>query len=367
MSPSRSIVNEKVLMRGSHVIAESAIRAGCRFYAGYPITPQNEFTEYMASAMAGLEDGTFIQAESEIAAINMVIGASMAGARAMTSSSSPGISLKQEGISFLAAQELPAVIVNTMRGGPGMGNIAPSQGDYFQATRGGGHGDYRTIVLAPGGGQELADLTGRAFDYADRYRTPVVILADGMMGQMMEPVVLHKAADPAELPPKPWKLSGAAGRPSRYIRSLLLDIAQEEERNWKLARKYDNITREIPRAESYLTEDAHLVVVACGTAARIAKGAIKRVREIGLKVGLFRPITLWPYPKRALCELSRSVREYLVFEMNTGQMVEDVKLSLEGRGNVHFYGRPGGSVATPDEVAKVVNSLYHRQRLEEES
>ncbi len=366
MWPSRFIVNEKVLMRGSHVIAESAIRAGCRFYAGYPITPQNEFTEYMAGAMAKLDGGTFIQAESEIAAINMVIGASMAGARAMTSSSSPGVSLKQEGISFLASQELPAVIVNTMRGGPGMGNIAPSQGDYFQATRGGGHGDYRTIVLAPGGGQELADLTTKAFDYADQYRTPVVILADGMMGQMMEPVVLHRPVELSELPPKPWKLDGAAGRPSHFIRSLLLNVSQEEELNWKLARKYDNISREIPRAESYLTDDARFVVVAYGTAARIAKGAIKRVREIGLKVGLFRPITLWPYPKRVLFEMSRFAREFLVFEMNTGQMVEDVKLSLEGRGNVHFYGRPGGSIATPDEVAKVINSLYHRQHLEEE-
>jgi len=353
-------------MRGSHVIAEAATRAGCRFYAGYPITPQNELTEYMAGAMSRLEDGTFIQAESELAAINMVIGASMAGARAMTSSSSPGISLKQEGISYLAAQELPAVIVNTMRGGPGLGNIAPSQGDYFQATRGGGHGDYRTIVLAPASGQELADLTRKAFEYADDYRTPVIILGDGMMGQMMEPVEMEEPIDLRKLPPKPWILDGAAKRPSRLIRSLLLDTSVEEEHNWKLFRKYESITREISRAETYQTADAHLVVVAYGTASRIAKGAIKKVREMGLKVGLFRPITLWPFPKGALLEWSRRVRDFLVFEMSTGQMVEDVKLALEGRSNVHFYGRPGGIVSTPDEIAKEINSLYHRQHLEED-
>ncbi len=348
------------------MIAEAATRAGCRFYAGYPITPQNELTEYMAGAMSRLEDGTFIQAESELAAINMVIGASMAGARAMTSSSSPGISLKQEGISYLAAQELPAVIVNTMRGGPGLGNIAPSQGDYFQATRGGGHGDYRTIVLAPASGQELADLTRKAFEYADDYRTPVIILGDGMMGQMMEPVEMEEPIDLRKLPPKPWILDGAAKRPSRLIRSLLLDTSVEEEHNWKLFRKYESITREISRAETYQTADAHLVVVAYGTASRIAKGAIKKVREMGLKVGLFRPITLWPFPKGALLEWSRRVRDFLVFEMSTGQMVEDVKLALEGRSNVHFYGRPGGIVSTPDEIAKEINSLYHRQHLEED-
>ncbi len=359
-------MSKKVLMRGSHIIGEAAVRAGCRFYAGYPITPQNELTEYMAGAMARLEDGTFIQAESELAAINMVLGASMAGARAMTSSSGPGISLKQEGISFLAAQELPAVIVNTMRGGPGLGNIAPSQGDYFQATRGGGHGDYRTIVLAPASGQELTDLTRKAFEYADRYQTPVLILGDGMMGQMMEPVEFPDSIDLRELPPKPWILDGAKGRPSRVIRSLLLDPSMEEEHNWKLARKYENIKREISRAETYLTADALLVVIAYGTAARIAKGAIKRVREMGLNVGLLRPITLWPFPNRVLVEMSRLVKNFLVFEMNTGQMVEDVKLALEGRSNVHFYGRPGGIVSTPDEIAKVINSLYYRQHLEED-
>lgn len=358
-------MSEKVLMRGTQVIGEAAIRAGCRFYAGYPITPQNELTEYMARSMNAIADGTFIQAESELAAVNMVIGAAMAGARAMTSSSSPGISLKQEGISFLAAQELPAVIVNTMRGGPGLGNIAPSQGDYFQATRGGGHGDYRTIVLAPDSGQELADLTRTAFTYADKYRSPVLILADGMMGQMMEPVLFPEPIDVHTLPQKPWALDGAKGRQSRIILSLLLNPAKQEELNWKLARKYDTITREIPEAEKYMTDDAHFAVIAYGTAARIAKGAVKRVREMGLKVGLFRPITLWPYPTKALRDLSRHIKDFLVFEMNMGQMVEDVKLSLEGRSNVHFYGRPGGTISTPDEIAKIVNTLYHRQNLEE--
>lgn len=311
--------------------------------------------------------GTFIQAESEIAAINMVIGAAMAGARAMTSSSSPGISLKQEGMSFLAAQELPAVIVNSMRGGPGLGNIAPSQGDYFQATRGGGHGDYRTIVLAPDSGQELADLTRTAFEYADTYRSPVLILADGMMGQMMEPVIFPEPIDVASLPPKPWSLRGAAGRPSKIILSLLLNPAKQEELNWKLDRKYEIIARKIPKAERYMTDDAHLAVIAYGTAARIAKGAVRRVREMGLKVGLFRPITLWPYPSRDLREMSRHIKNFLVFEMNTGQMVEDVKLSLEGRSDVSFYGRPGGTISTPDEIAKIINTIYHRQHLEEDS
>ncbi len=354
-------MTEKRLMRGSHVIGEAAVRAGCRFYAGYPITPQNELTEFMSGAMSSLEDGTFIQAESELAAINMVLGASMAGARAMTSSSSPGISLKQEGISYMAGQELPAVIVNTMRGGPGLGNIAPSQGDYFQATRGGGHSDYRIIVLAPASGPELAKLTRKAFEYADRYRTPVMILGDGMMGQMMEPVEFPEFIDPGTLPPKSWILDGAKKRPSRLIKSLLLDTSMEEEHNWKLTRKYEFIGRDIVSAETFLTADASLVVIAYGTAARIAKGAIKKVREIGLKVGLLRPITLWPFPKRAVIELNKSVRNFLVFEMSTGQMVEDVKLSLEGRGNVNFYGRPGGIISTPDEIAKVIEKLYHRQ------
>jgi 2-oxoglutarate ferredoxin oxidoreductase subunit alpha len=359
-------VSEKILMHGSHVIAEAAVRAGCRFYFGYPITPQNELTEYMANALASLPDGVFIQSESELAAINMVIGVAMAGKRAMTSSSGPGISLKQEGISFLSAQELPAVIVNTMRGGPGLGNIAPAQGDYLQATRGGGHGDYRTIVLAPGSGQEMADFTRVAFDYADRYRIPVIILVDGMMGQMMEPVEFPDPIDPKSLPPKPWVLDGARGRPSRFIRSLILDTSAMEEHNWKLFRKYEMIEKEITQVELSLTDDARLVVIAYGTASRIAKGAIKRVRDMGLKVGLVRPKTLWPFPKRNLVEMSRVVTDFLVFEMSTGQMLEDVRLSLEGRRRIHFYGRPGGIISTPDEIAKVISNIYFKEGLEKE-
>lgn len=350
-------------MRGNHIIGEAAVRAGCRYYFGYPITPQNELAEYMAERLSKTEGGVFIQAESEVAAINMVIGASMAGGRAMTSSSSPGISLKQEGISFLSALELPAVIVNMTRGGPGLGNIAPAQSDYFQATRGGGHGDYRNIVLAPASGQELSKLTSEAFDLADRYRTPVIVLGDGMLGQMMEPVEFEAEIPVKKLPPKDWALTGAKGRPSRIIRSLLLDPVEEEELNWKLMRKYEKIAKEETRWESFCLDDARMVVVAFGTAARIAKGAIKRVREQGLKVGLIRPISLWPFPSKAIKEISKRVRHFFVFEMNMGQMVEDVKLALEGGGDVYFYGRPGGIILAPMELSRVITNQYYRKRL----
>ena len=350
----------KVLMRGTHVLGEAAIRAGCRAYFGYPITPQNELPEYMASAFDKLDKAIFVQAESEIAAINMVIGASVAGARVMTSSSSPGISLKQEGISYLAGMELPAVVINMMRGGPGLGNIAPAQGDYFQATKGGGHGDYRIIVLAPAYGQEIADMTREAFDLADRYRTPVMILGDGMMGQMMEPVIFPEPIEPASLPKKDWVLDGCKGRPSRIIHSLWLDPPLEEELNWRLARKYEMISSEISDQEMYLVDDAEMVVTAYGTAARIAKGGVGRAREMGLKVGLFRPKTLWPFPSRTLAALSRNLEKILVFEMSTGQMVEDVRLAVEGRCDVSFYGRPGGVVSTPEEIARVISSTYHQ-------
>ena len=353
----------KVLMRGNHVLAEAAVRAGCRFYFGYPITPQNEVPEYMSERLSKLEGGVFIQAESEIASIHMVIGASMAGGRAMTSSSSPGISLKQEGISFLSALELPAVIVNMTRGGPGLGNIAPAQSDYFQATRGGGHGDYRNIVLGPNSGQELADLTFEAFNLADKYRIPVIILGDGMLGQMMEPVELPEEVPIKQLPNKDWTLTGAQGRPSRFIRSLILDPIKEEEHNWKLMRKYERITKEEVRWETFLAEDAKMMVVAFGIAARIAKGAIKRIREQGLKVGLIRPISLWPFPNKVIKELTKRVRHFFVFEMNMGQMVEDVRLALEGSAEVHFYGRPGGIVPTPLEISRVISSKYRQKRL----
>lgn len=351
-------------MRGSHVIGEAAIVAGCRFYAGYPITPQNEVPEYVSGRFAKMEDATFIQAESELAAINMVMGASMAGARAMTSSSSPGISLKQEGISYIAGMELPAVIVNVMRGGPGLGNIAPGQQDYFQATRAGGHGGYRTIVLAPHSGQELVTLTMKAFDLADLYRMPVVLLGDGLMGQMMEPVVFPDPIDPATLPHKDWRLDGAKGRESRLIASLRLDPVKMEQHDWKLARKYAAICERETQHESYLLDDAVLAVVAFGTAARIAKGAVDRLREAGLKAGLFRPISLWPFPEKELRALTGRIKHVLVFEMNAGQMVEDVKMSVGEQATVHFYGRPGGIISTPREIAGAVTRLIYRYGLD---
>ena len=351
-------MSDKVLIAGNWAIGEAAIRAGCRFYAGYPITPQNELTEYMAENMRRAQGGTFIQAESEIAAVNMVLGASAAGARAMTSSSSPGISLKQEGISALAADELPAVIVNMMRGGPGLGNILPSQGDYFQATRGGGHGDYRTIVLAPASVQELADLTMDAFDLADKYRNPVMILGDGMTGQMMEPVVFGKPR-PRRYNEK-YVLKGAGEGKSKFVRALILDALRMEEHNWKLVRKYRVVEQNEVRFETYKTGNAHLIIIAYGIAARIAKGAINRLRDSGMKVGLIRPITLWPFPAQIIRDTAERIDRFLVFEMSTGQMIDDVKLALEGKGHVSFYGRPGGVVPTPAELAKAIVQEYRR-------
>jgi 2-oxoglutarate ferredoxin oxidoreductase subunit alpha len=352
----------KVLMNGNSTIGEAAIRAGCQCYFGYPITPQNELTEYMATHLSRRKGCSFIQAESEIAAINMVYGASLAGARAMTSSSSPGISLKQEGVSYLAACELPAVIVNMSRGGPGLGSIAASQSDYFQATRGGGHGDYRTIVLAPSSGQELADLTHSAFDLADKYLIPVIILGDAMLGQMMEPVEFkHEAPD--KLPVRSNALRGAKGRPSRIIKTFTSKPAELEEINWSLFRRYQLIKKDETDCETFMVDDAELIVVAFGIAARIAKGAIKNVRANGLRVGMLRPITLWPFPSEKAKELTRKARQFLVFEMNMGQMLEDVQLALEGKREVSFYGRPGGVIPTPSEVSRVVSRLYYQKGL----
>jgi 2-oxoglutarate ferredoxin oxidoreductase subunit alpha len=349
-------------MTGNAAIGEAAIRAGCRCYFGYPITPQNELTEYMAANLSRRRGCSFIQAESEIAAINMVYGASLVGARAMTSSSSPGISLKQEGISYLAACELPAVIVNMSRGGPGLGSIVAAQSDYFQATRGGGHGDYRTIVLAPSSVQELADLTHKAFDLSDKYKIPVIILGDGVLGQMMEPVEFKYEA-PEELPIRSDALRGARGRPSKFIKTFTSNPAELEEINWSLFRRYELIKRDETACETFLTEDAELIVVAFGIAARIAKGAIRTVRASGLKVGLLRPITLWPFPDEAVKELAKKIKYYLVFEMNMGQMLEDVQLALAGQGEVSFYGRPGGVIPTPSEVSRVISRLYYQKGL----
>ena len=352
----------KVLFNGNSAIGEAAIRAGCQCYFGYPITPQNELTEYMAIHLSRKKGCTFIQSESEISAINMVFGASVAGVRAMTSSSSPGISLKQEGISYLAACELPAVIVNMSRGGPGLGSIAASQSDYFQATRGGGHGDYRTIVLAPSSVQELADLTYKAFDLADKYRLPVVILGDGMLGQMMEPVEFRYEA-PEELPVRADAMRGAKGRPSRIIRTFTSNPATLEELNWSLFRRYQLIQQTEVACDTSMVEDAQLIVVAFGTAARIAKGAIKNARTAGLKVGMLRPITLWPFPAGKVKELAKRTRHFLVFEMNMGQMIEDVQLALAGAGEVSFYGRTGGVIPTPSEVLRVISRLYYQKGL----
>ncbi len=343
-------------MNGSQTVGEAAVRAGCRYYFGYPITPQNELPEYLSARMPEV-GGTFIQGESEVASINMVLGASVAGARTMTSSSSPGISLKQEGISYMAGMELPAVIVNMMRGGPGLGNIAPSAADYFQATRGGAHGDYRTPVLAPAGGQELVDLTFEAFDLADKYRNPVMLLGDGLMGQVMEPVVFPDFIDLKDLPEKDWALRGCKGREARAIFSMILGQQGELYRhNLDLQKKYDRITAEEQRWETKYAEDAELIVVAYGTAARIAESAIEDLKAEGINAGLFRPISLWPFPLPALRELSKEIPKVAVFELCLGQMVEDVILSVGERAEIYFHGVPGGLIPTPAEVAEFLRS-----------
>ena len=338
----------KLLFCGNEAVGEAAIQAGCLCYFGYPITPQNELTAYMALRMEQ-EGRVFIQSESELAAINMVFGASLTGTRAMTSSSSPGISLKQEGLSYLAGCELPAVFVNMMRGGPGLGNIGPGQADYFQSTRGGGHGDYRTPVLAGASVQELADLTYLAFDLADIYRTPVLVLGDGVLGQMMEPVSFA-APRARKLPAKDWVLDGCRGRPARSIRSLYLGPGALRAHNDKLQAKYRILERKEVRFESFQTEDARLIMVAYGISARLCREVVKRLRRQGFAVGLFRPITLWPFPARALRALANSAETFLTVEMSYGQMLEDVRLAVEGRKPVEFFGYGGGEVFTVEEI-----------------
>jgi 2-oxoglutarate ferredoxin oxidoreductase subunit alpha len=348
---------KKILMCGNEILAEAALIAGCRFYAGYPITPQNELPAYMARRMPEV-GGVFIQAESEISAINMVFGASLRGARAMTSSSGPGISLKQEGISYLAGCELPAVIVNVMRGGPGLGNIAPSQSDYFQAVKGGGHGDYHQIVLAPASLQEIVDLTMLSFDLADKYRMPVMILGDGILGQMMEPVELHsELLTPNSELKKDWILDGCNGRKPRIIRSLLLEEGELERLNDRLQKKYREIKDGEVRCEVLYGDDSEIVLVSYGTTSRICRSVVEELRKQGKKIGLLRPITLWPFPEKELKGLTNKVDAFLVVEMSCGQMVEDVRLSIECRKNVYFYGRPGGSVPTEDEIIREVEKI----------
>lgn len=339
---------EKKFMTGNEAIAEAAVQAGCRYYFGYPITPQNEIPEYMSRRLPEV-GGVFIQAESEIAAIYMVFGAAGAGGRAMTSSSSPGISLKQEGISYIAAAELPCVIANIMRGGPGLGGIQPSQSDYFQATKGGGHGDYHLLVLAPSTVQEAVSLTMDAFDLADKYRNPVMLLGDGYIGQMMEPVVFEKKAPPS-LPAKEWALTGAKGRPANLVKTLNLDPVVLEKHNLKIHRKLEEMAKNEVRVENYLTDDAEIIIAAYGTVARIAKTAIQVLRKKGVRAGLIRPITLYPFPYKAFEDVTSRVKRILVVEMSMGQMVEDVKLGVCGKADVRFYGRTGGMVPSYDEI-----------------
>ena len=345
---------EKLFMTGNEAIAEAAIRAGCRYYFGYPITPQNEIPEYMCRKLPDL-GGAFLQAESELAAIYMVYGAAGAGVRVMTSSSSPGISLKQEGISYIAAAELPCVIVNMMRAGPGLGGIHPSQADYFQSTKGGGHGDYHLFVLAPSTVQEAVNLTSEAFDLADKYRSPVLILGDGVIGQMMEPAVFEDRPAP-ELPEKEWALTGAKGRERNVVKSLFLDPVALEKHNHKLFEKYERM-KEDTRFESYMTDDADIVIAAYGTVARIAKTAVQVLREKGIKVGLLRPITLFPFPTKAFEDIAKHVKKICVVEMSMGQMIEDVRLSVNGKTEICFYGRCGGMIPGHEEIVAEIERL----------
>lgn len=350
-------MSEKVLMKGNEALAESAIRAGCRFFFGYPITPQTELAAYMAKRMPKV-GGTYLQAESEIAAINMVYGASAAGARAMTSSSSPGVSLKGEGVSYMSGSDLPGVIINVQRGGPGLGGIQPSQSDYWQATRAMGHGDHRLVVFAPATVQEMADLIYDAFDVADKYRTPVMILADGMLGQMMEPVELREAISPEDLPAKDWTTDGHKNkRPHNIVNSLYLTAEDLEDLNVERYERYRQIEETEQRAETFLTEDADIVLVAFGATSRICRSAVRAARDEGIKAGLIRPITLWPFPEEAIKATLPTAQAYLSVEMNMGQMVDDVRLVVNGAHPVDFYGRTGGVIPTPDEVLGKIREM----------
>jgi 2-oxoglutarate/2-oxoacid ferredoxin oxidoreductase subunit alpha len=354
------MTKKRILMSGNEAFADGAIEAGCRFYAGYPITPQNEFTAYMAEHMPKAS-GVFIQAESELAAINMVFGAAAAGERAMTSSSSPGISLKQEGISYLAGAELPAVIVNVMRGGPGLGNIAPSQSDYFQATRGGGHGDYHCIVLAPASVGEAREIMSVGFDLADAYRTPVIILGDGMLGQMREAVVVdgrHKTVERQKYI-QSWALTGCKQRAPHVIKSIYLAEGGLEKFNLHLQDKYGRIQKKEQRYEYSGHADARVVVVAYGTMARIVKGALDNPALAKKKVGLLRPISLWPFPVDALQRIVRKnkVKEFLAIEMSYGQMIDDVALAVNGKVPVGFIGRAGGGVPSEEAIISQIRRL----------
>lgn len=346
----------KVLMKGNEALGAAAIKAGCKYFFGYPITPQSELPEFMAKELPKI-GGVFLQAESEISAISMVYGASGAGKRVMTSSSSVGIALKQEGISYIAAAELPCVIVNISRGGPGLGGIQPSQSDYFMATRGGGNGDYRHPAYAPAMVQEAVDLMMEAFNVADYYRTPVIVLGDGMIGQMMEPVEF-KEPKKRDLPPKNWATIGTEGkRKPNIITSLFLDPQTLEDHNWKLDKKYKEIEKNEVMYEMYKMKDAEIVLVAYGTTSRIVKNSIETLREEGIKAGLIRPITVWPYPYKAFDEIPSTAKAILTVEMSTGQMLDDVKIANEGRLPIYFYGRTGGMVPTPNAVVEKAKEI----------
>ena len=357
----------KVLMKGNEAVAEAAIRSGCRLYFAYPITPQSELIEYMAKMLPKV-NGVFLQAESEVAAINMVYGAAGTGKRVMTSSSSPGISLKMEGISYIAGANLPAVIVNVQRGGPGLGDIQPAQGDYFQATKGGGHGDYHTIVLAPASVQEFADMASDAFDLADNYRIPVMILSDGMLGQMMEPVEFKKTVTDEELAEmdnrhKDWCVHPQEEGEAHHhneINSLEIDPTVLEKHVISLDEKYKLITSKEVKVEEYnINENNEMVCVAFGTASRIVRSAVDQLNAEGMNIGLIRPITVWPYPYATIANaLHDKVKKVMVFELNLGQMVEDVKLAVNGKLPVEFFGKVGGIVFTPEEIkAKIKENL----------
>jgi 2-oxoglutarate ferredoxin oxidoreductase subunit alpha len=337
-------------MKGNEAFGEGAIRAGCRHFFGYPITPQSEVPHYLAKRLPEC-GGVFLQAESETASINMAYGAAAAGARVLTSSSSPGISLMQEGLSYLVGSELPCVVVNVMRGGPGLGNIAPAQADYYQAVKGGGHGDYRVMVLAPASVQEIIELMETAFELADQYRNPVMVLGDGILGQMMEPVDLDGEGI-SSIPSKPWAVTGTQGRTTRNIVNSMCIVPEENEAaNLRLANKYNKIRQNEQRWEEYLVNDAEVILVAFGTLARVVKAVADRARDEGIRAGVIRPVTLWPFPDQAFEKVIKfAAKRFLVVELNLGQMLEDVRLAVNGRRPVHFYGRPGGVVPTVREV-----------------
>lgn len=347
---------EKVLMKGNEAIAEAAIKAGCRHYFGYPITPQTEIAAYMAKRMPKI-GGTFLQAESEIAAINMVYGVSSAGKRVMTSSSSPGIALKSEGLSYLAGADLPALVVNVQRGGPGLGGIQPSQSDYFQATKAGGHGDFRMIVLAPASVQEMADLTMTGFDLADKYRMTSMILADGTMGQMMEPVEISDDKEIKQYE-KPWAVTGTKNaREHNIINSLYLKPDELEKGNFARYEKYKQVEENEARYEEFMMDDAEICVVAFGISARVSQNAVTEARKRGIKVGMIRPITLWPFPKKPLKEAAEKVKKFISVEMSMGQMIEDIELAVRCKKPVELCNRVGGMIPSPEEVlAKIIEA-----------